>query len=86
MSELSKIDMEKKMKDEKLAQFRHELHQIPELAFDLYETHAYVKKTLEMMGYVTETVAKTGLIAQKRVYLKTPSRSDPIWMLYLLLK
>jgi amidohydrolase len=58
--------MEKKMKDEKLAQFRHELHQIPELAFDLYETHAYVKKTLEMMGYVTETVAKTGLIVQKK--------------------
>jgi amidohydrolase len=58
--------MEKKMKDEKLSQFRKDLHQIPELAFDLYETHAYVKKTLEMMGYVTETVAKTGLIAQKK--------------------
>ncbi|HBG32866.1 MAG TPA: amidohydrolase [Acholeplasmataceae bacterium] len=58
--------MEKKMIDEKLAQFRKDLHQIPELAFDLYETHAYVKKTLEMMGYLTETVAKTGLIAQKK--------------------
>jgi len=54
------------MIDEKLAQFRKDLHQIPELAFDLYETHAYVKKTLEMMGYLTETVAKTGLIAQKK--------------------
>jgi amidohydrolase len=58
--------MEKRMEQNKLTQYRKDLHQIPELAFDLYETHAYVKKTLELMGYVTETVAKTGLIAQKK--------------------
>jgi len=67
---VSKIDMENKMKDEILTQYRKDLHQIPELAFDLYETHAYVKKTLEMMGYLTETVARTGLIAQKKGKLK----------------
>ena len=70
MPKVSKIDMENKMKDEILTQYRKDLHQIPELAFDLYETHAYVKQTLEMMGYLTETVAKTGLIAQKKGRLK----------------
>jgi len=59
------------MEQDKLTQYRQDLHQIPELAFDLYETHAYVKKALEMMGYVTETVAKTGLIAQKIGKLET---------------
>ena len=59
------------MEHKKLTQYRKDLHQIPELAFDLYETHAYVKKSLELMGYVTETVAKTGLIAQKKGKLET---------------
>lgn len=51
--------------NDKLKQYRTDLHQIPELAFDLFKTHAYVKKQLESMGYQTETVAKTGLIAVK---------------------
>ncbi len=50
----------------KLKQYRIDLHQIPELAFDLYKTHAYVKGVLESFGYQTETVAKTGLIAVKK--------------------
>jgi len=54
------------MEHEILTQFRQDLHQIPELAFDLYKTHAYVKDALVKMGYVTETVAKTGIIAQKK--------------------
>jgi amidohydrolase len=51
---------------EKLTQHRRVLHQIPEIAFDLYETHHYVKTQLESYGYTTETVAKTGLIALKK--------------------
>lgn len=49
-----------------LKQYRVDLHQIPELAFDLYKTHDYVKIALEGMGYTTETVAKTGLIAVRK--------------------
>jgi amidohydrolase len=50
----------------KLKQYRIDLHQIPELAFDLFKTHDYVKGVLESFGYTTETVAKTGLIAVKQ--------------------
>jgi amidohydrolase len=45
---------------------RQTLHQIPEIAFDLFLTHAYVKAQLESFGYETMTVAKTGLIAIKK--------------------
>jgi amidohydrolase len=45
---------------------RQTLHQIPEIAFDLFLTHAYVKAQLESFGYETITVAKTGLIAIKK--------------------
>ncbi|MCR3905585.1 MAG: amidohydrolase [Tenericutes bacterium] len=58
------------MTKEKLKQYRQELHQIPELAFDLFKTHAYVKEKLEQLGYQTQTVAKTGLIAVKEGKLK----------------
>lgn len=53
------------MTDLKLKNYRRDLHQIPELAFDLYLTSAYVKKELEKMGYQTIPTAKTGLIAVK---------------------
>ena len=53
------------MTDLKLKNYRRDLHQIPELAFDLYLTSAYVKKELERMGYQTISTAKTGLIAVK---------------------
>jgi len=49
--------------NEILKKYRRDLHQIPELEFDLFFTQAYVKKELESFGYKTETVAKTGLIA-----------------------
>jgi amidohydrolase len=55
---------------DQLKQYRIDLHQIPELAFDLFKTHAYVKHALEQMGYQTETVAKTGLIAVKEGKVK----------------
>jgi amidohydrolase len=46
-----------------LTKWRRDLHRIPELGFDLFKTHAYIKEALEEMGYVTRTVAKTGLVA-----------------------
>lgn len=49
-----------------LIKYRRDLHQIPELEFDLFLTHAYVKKELESFGYEPITVAKTGLIAIKK--------------------
>ncbi|MFU8793664.1 MAG: M20 metallopeptidase family protein [Acholeplasmataceae bacterium] len=49
-----------------LKKHRQTLHQIPEIAFDLFKTHAYIKNELESYGYETETVAKTGLIAIKK--------------------
>ena len=52
--------------NETLKKYRIDLHQIPELAFDLFKTHDYVKHALHAMGYQTETVAKTGLIAVKQ--------------------
>ena len=50
---------------ELLKTHRLNLHQIPEIAFDLFKTHDYVKKELTKLGYKTITVAKTGLIAIK---------------------
>ncbi|MDO9628578.1 MAG: M20 family metallopeptidase [Acholeplasmataceae bacterium] len=54
------------MNYQKLKNYRRDLHQIPELAFDLYMTSEYVKKELESMGYETKSTAKTGLIAVKK--------------------
>jgi len=45
---------------------RRKLHQIPEIAFDLFKTHDYLKAQLEAYGYEPMTVAKTGLIAIKK--------------------
>ena len=45
---------------------RRTLHQIPELEFDLYKTHAYVKDVLTSLGYELEVMAKTGIVAVKR--------------------
>jgi len=50
---------------EKLTKYRRDLHQIPELGFDLEKTYAYVKKHLESFGYEPKTYAKTGLVAVK---------------------
>lgn len=54
------------MTDFKLKNYRRDLHQIPELAFDLFLTSDYVKKELENMGYQPLITAKTGLIAVKK--------------------
>lgn len=51
---------------EQLKNIRRDLHQIPELAFDLFLTRDYVKKLLEKMGYETISYAKTGLVAYKK--------------------
>lgn len=56
--------------NEQLKKYRIDLHQIPELAFDLFKTHDYLKHQLNLMGYRTETVAKTGLIAVKEGKVK----------------
>ncbi len=46
--------------------FRRDLHEIPEIGFDLPRTHAYLKARLHEMGYETTIVAETGLIALKK--------------------
>ena len=46
---------------EKLVTYRRELHRIPEIGFDLFKTHAYLKGKLIEMGYHPVTIAKTGL-------------------------
>lgn len=46
--------------------YRRDLHQIPEIGFDLFKTHEYVKKELDNLGYEYIVVAKTGLV----VYIK----------------
>jgi len=51
---------------EKLTKYRRELHQIPELEFDLFETFKYVNEKLESFGYEPKVYAKTGLIAVKK--------------------
>ena len=45
---------------------RRTLHQIPELAFDLFKTHAYVKDILVSLGFEIEVLAQTGIVAVKR--------------------
>ncbi|MBN2268650.1 MAG: M20 family metallopeptidase [Acholeplasmataceae bacterium] len=50
---------------EKLTKIRRDLHQIPELSFDLYKTHDYVMKLLVNMGYETYVTAQTGIVAVK---------------------
>lgn len=42
---------------------RRSLHQIPELAFDLYKTHEYVKNALVSYGLEIKVYAKTGIVA-----------------------
>lgn len=42
---------------------RRTLHQIPELAFDLYKTHEYVKNALVSYGLDIKVYAKTGIVA-----------------------
>ena len=48
-----------------MKQMRRRLHRIPEVGFELYNTHEVVKEYLTAYGYHCETAAKTGLIAVK---------------------
>ncbi len=50
---------------ETVKQYRRDLHQIPELSYDLFKTHDYVKHVLDGLGYKTFSIAKTGVIAIK---------------------
>lgn len=43
--------------------FRRDLHQIPELAFEEFETQAYLREALSEMGIDARSIAGTGLIA-----------------------
>ena len=44
-----------------------DLHQIPELLFDLHETSAYIQKELTLLGIPFEAnIAKTGIVAYIR--------------------
>ncbi|ERJ12470.1 M20 metallopeptidase family protein [Haloplasma contractile] len=49
-----------------LVSIRRDLHQIPEIGFKEIKTSHYIKKYLEALGYETEQVAKTGIIAVKK--------------------
>lgn len=53
-----------------LVVWRRELHQIPELGFDLPKTHEYVYKQLLDMGYSPLVMAKTGIIVYKEGAIK----------------
>ncbi len=45
-----------------LKAYRHDLHQIPELGFDLFKTSAYIKEKLISFGYEPVQMAKTGWV------------------------
>lgn len=55
---------------EQLKTWRRDLHQIPELGFDLFKTNAYVFNTLKAMGYEPFILAKTGVIVYKEGKIK----------------
>lgn len=48
-----------------LMTYRRELHQIPELGFDLYQTSEYIENELIQMGYQPKRMAKTGWVIHK---------------------
>jgi amidohydrolase len=58
--------MEVKHLLEDVTKIRRRLHQIPEIAFDLFKTQAVLKEYLTEYGYTFEEVAKTGLVAVKK--------------------
>lgn len=66
------IEEAKGLQDE-LVSIRHELHQHPELGFDLNFTKPFVKKKLEELGYSVEEVGKAGLVTT--ISGKTPGKT-----------
>ncbi|RYF25935.1 MAG: amidohydrolase [Flavobacteriales bacterium] len=63
MSEISNqvIQLSKALYDDVVAYRRH-LHQNPELSFQEFETSAYIKKQLEILGIPYQEVANTGVV------------------------
>ncbi|TNF07595.1 MAG: amidohydrolase [Bacillota bacterium] len=51
---------------DKLTKIRRDLHQIPELAFDLFKTHEYLMSILKKLNFELEVVAKTGIICYRK--------------------
>ncbi len=47
---------------DKLIQIRRDLHQIPELEFDMFETAEYIEKQLDLLGIEHYRLAKTGIV------------------------
>ena len=47
---------------EQLKKWRRDLHQIPELGLQEFQTAAYIRRELEKMGYQWEAVVETGTI------------------------
>jgi amidohydrolase len=58
-----KIKQEAQAIAEDIIKWRRDLHQIPELGFDLFQTSAYIKKQLDQMSVPYSTAAKTGIVA-----------------------
>lgn len=50
----------------KMTKYRQDLHQIPEIGFDLPKTHNYVKTVLENLGFKIKVYAKTGIVVVKK--------------------
>ncbi len=48
---------------DKLIQIRRDLHQIPELEFDVFETAEYIEKQLDILEIEHYRLAKTGIVA-----------------------
>jgi len=47
---------------EQLKKWRRDLHQIPELGLQEFQTATYIRRELEKMGYQWEAVVETGTI------------------------
>lgn len=48
---------------EDIVRWRRDLHRIPEIGFDLFETSRYVRDRLDEMAVPWQTAAKTGIVA-----------------------
>jgi len=46
-----------------IIKWRRDLHQIPEIGFELEQTSRYIKDRLDEMGIIYRTAAKTGIVA-----------------------
>lgn len=64
MSDISNLIMENAKKlEEKMQKYRRVLHQNPEIGMNLPKTSAFVKKTLNELGYVATDCGESGVLA-----------------------